>query len=83
MVNLHEANNIAKANNLLNQDELVDDNCNFLCYLIEYIPTDIGFAPLTPTICVFSWATLHVYWQRSGPVELKAGRAKRFLLYPS
>ena len=39
--------------------------------LIECISTDIGFAPLTLTICVFSWATLHVYWQRSGDGEVE------------
>ena len=42
--------------------------------LIECISTDIGFAPLTLTICVFSWATLHVYWQRSGDGEVELYR---------
>ena len=71
MVNLHEANNIAKANNLLNQDELVDDNCNFLCYLIEFIPTDIGFAPPDPNNLCFFMGNSSRILAKVGIVELK------------
>lgn len=71
MVNIYEASNIAKTNILLDRDELVDDNCSFLCYLIEYIPTDTGSRPSDPNNLCFFMGNSSRILAKVGIVELK------------